>query len=181
MLYKYFGKHKWTWAHSTMRGNIIFTVKKKSDHCLTFLSGRWCCFMVPGHSPLAPACFSSAYLRGAPGYLSSCLPCVASRAWSRTRSDCEERAGVAGWGIRTIPTATCCSRSLLPGPAGWVLGLEMLPELREQASGWTSMSFFRMWIHGTSLGGPVAETPSSQCMGPGVQSLIRELDPMSRN
>lgn len=123
-------------------GKHHFYSEKKSDHCLTFLKGRWCCFMAPGHSPLASACFSSVYLRGAPGYLSSCLPCVTSRAKSRRQSDHEEGLGSGGGaqteaarGIRTIPTVSCCSQSLLPGPADWVLGLEMLPELCEQASG----------------------------------------------
>lgn len=94
MLYKYFGKHRWTWVHSTMRGNIIFTVKKISDHCLTFLRSTWFCVMVPRHSPLTPPCFNSVY----PGYLSSCPPCVTSRAKSRMWPDREEPAGVWGWG-----------------------------------------------------------------------------------
>jgi len=32
-----------------------------------------------------------------------------------------------------------------------------------------------------SLGGPVAKTPSSQCKGAGVPSLVRELDPACHN
>ena len=36
-------------------------------------------------------------------------------------------------------------------------------------------------LFGDFPGGPVAKTPCSQCRGPGVQSLVKELDPMCCN
>ena len=36
------------------------------------------------------------------------------------------------------------------------------------------------WVY-DSPGGPVAKTPSSQCKGAGVPSLVRELDPACHN